>query len=106
MTIGEYIQEKFSLWSVEYSDGMVAAELARVNLNPSETITNEINLDNFFYNVIPDLIPMPTSISEGGFSISYNKATLLKYYSMLARKLGKPDLLTENTITDITAKWA
>lgn len=106
MTIGEYIQEKFNLWSVEYSDGMVVAELARVNLNPSETITNEINLDNFFYNVIPDLIPMPTSISEGGFSISYDKATLLKYYSMLARKLGKPDLLSENTITDITAKWA
>lgn len=105
MTIGEYIQEKFSLWSVEYSDGMVAAELARVNLNPSETITNEINLDNFFYNVIPDIINMPSSISEGGYSISYDKATLLKYYSMVARKLGKPDLLSENSITDITSKW-
>ncbi|MDR4892280.1 MULTISPECIES: DUF6706 family protein [unclassified Chryseobacterium] len=105
MTIGEYIQEKFSLWSVEYSDGMVAAELGRVNHNPSETITNDINLDNFFYNVIPDIINMPSSISEGGYSISYDKATLMKYYSMIARKLGKPDLLSENTITDITAKW-
>lgn len=105
MTIGEYIQEKFSLWSVEYSDGMVAAELARVSLNPSETITNEINLDNFFYNVIPDLINMPKSISEGGFSISFDKETLLKYYSMVAKKLGKPDLFSDNTITDITAKW-
>jgi len=106
MTIGEYIQEKFSLWSVEYSDGMVAAELARVSLNPSDIITNEINLDNFFYNVIPDIINMPSSISEGGYSISYDKTVLLKYYSMVARKLGKPDLLSENTIIDITAKWA
>lgn len=104
MTIGEYIQEKFSNWSVEYSDGMVAAELARLNLNPSDTVTN-VNLDIFFYTVIPDLIPMPSSISEGGYSISYDKTALLKYYSMLARKLGKPDLLSDNTITDITLKW-
>lgn len=106
MTIGEYIQDKFSNWSVEYSDGMVAAELARVNLVPSDTITNDINLDTFFYNVIPDIISMPSSISEGGYSISYDKTALLKYYSMLARKLGKPDLLSDNTITDITSKWA
>lgn len=104
MTIGEYIQEKFSNWSVEYSDGMVAAELSRVNLNPSDTITN-VNLDIFFYNIFPDIISMPSSISEGGYSIAYDKAALLKYYSMLARKLGKPDLLTDNTITDITSKW-
>lgn len=105
MTIGEYIQEKFSNWSVEYSDGMVAAELSRVNLNPSDTITN-VNLDIFFYNIFPDIISMPSSISEGGYSITYDKAALLKYYSMLARKLGKPDLLSDNTITDITSKWA
>lgn len=105
MTIGEYIQEKTSLWSVELSDGMIAAELARVKLFPSDTITNETNLDLFFYNVIPDIISMPSSISEGGYSISYDKAALLKYYSMLARRLGKPDLLSDNTITDITAKW-
>ncbi|NML70034.1 hypothetical protein HHL23_09495 [Chryseobacterium sp. RP-3-3] len=105
MTIGGYIQEKFSNWSVEYSDGMVAAELARVNLDPSDTITNDISLDTFFYNIFPDIISMPSSISEGGYSISYDKAALLKYYSMLARRLGKPDLLSDNTITDITSKW-
>lgn len=106
MTIGEYVQEKFSNWSVEYSDGMVAAELARVNLDPSDTITNDINLDTFFYNIFPDIILLPKSVSEGGYSIAYDKDALLKYYSMLARRLGKPDLLSDNTITDITAKWA
>jgi len=105
MTIGEYIKEKFSTWSVEYSDGMIGAELARLELLPSDVITGETNLDQFFYIVIPDIISMPSSISEGGYSITYDKAALLKFYSMLARKLGMPDLLNENTITDITAKW-
>jgi hypothetical protein len=105
MTIGEYIKEKFSIWSVELSDAMIAVELSRVNLNASETITSEINLDTFFYNVIPEIISMPSSISEGGFSISYDKDALLRYYSMLASKLGKPDQFSQNTITDITSKW-
>lgn len=106
MTIGEYIQEKFNLWSVEYSEAMVNIEVARIGLSASEIMSETTNLDNFFYNVIPDIISMPSSISEGGYSISYDKEALLKYYSMVARKLGKPDLFSENTISDITARWA
>ncbi|AZA49758.1 hypothetical protein EG346_16915 [Chryseobacterium carnipullorum] len=105
MTIGEYIQEKFSNWSVEYSDGMVAAELARVNLDPSDTITNDINLDTFFYNIFPDIILLPKSVSEGGFSISYDKDAITAYYKILASRLGLPNLLAKDTITDITHKW-
>lgn len=105
MTIGDYIKEKTSLWSVEFSDGMVAAELARVNLNPSDTITENTNLDKFFYNVIPDIILLPKSISEGGFSISYDKDAIVKFYSIIARKLGLPNLLASDTITDITHRW-
>lgn len=105
MTIGEYIKEKFSIWSVELSDDMISLELSRVGHSASETITSEINLDDFFYNVIPEIISMPSSVSEGGFSISYDKDALLKYYSMTAKRLGKPDLFSSNTITDITARW-
>lgn len=105
MTIGEYIQEKMLLWSVEYSDELISLELSRVGLNSSETITEKTNIDSFFYNVIPDIISMPSSISEGGLSISYDKAALLKYYSMVAKRLGKPDLFTTNTVKDITSRW-
>jgi len=105
MTIGEYIKEKMSLWSVEYSDGMIAAELARVELLPSDVITGETNLDKFFYNVIPDIILLPKSVSEGGYSISYDKDAIVKFYSIIARKLGLPNLLANDTITDITSKW-
>ena len=105
MTIGEYIQEKFSLWSVELSEALINIEVARIGLSSFETMSETTNLDAFFYNVIPDIINMPSSISEGGYSVTYDKDALLKYYSMVARKLGEPDLFSENTITDITARW-
>ncbi len=105
MTIREYIKEKTSLWSVELSDGIIAAELARLELLPSEIITGETNLDQFFYNVIPDIILLPKSVSEGGFSISYDKDAINAYYKILATRLGLPNLLAKDTITDITNRW-
>lgn len=105
MTIGEYIKEKTSLWSVELSDGIIAAELARLELLPSDSLSAETNLDKFFYNVIPDIILLPKSISEGGFSISYDKDAITAYYKILASRLGLPNLLAKDTITDITNRW-
>lgn len=105
MTIGEYIKEQLSMWSVSFSDAFIELELARLGLSPSETITGESNTDLFFYNVIPSLLSAPSSISEGGYSISYDKAAMVSYYSLLARRLGKKDILSANTITDITSRW-
>jgi hypothetical protein len=105
MTIGEYIKEKTSLWSVELSDEVITLELSRVELDSSVTISAETNLDKFFYNVIPDIILMPKSVSEGGFSISYDKDAITAYYKILASRLGLPNLLAKDTITDITNRW-
>lgn len=106
MIIRDYIKAKFSLWSVELSDEQIDLEIVRLGLDPSETITEEINLDLFFYTIIPDILLTPTNVSEGGFSISFDKSALLKYYSMLAKKLRKQDLLSEkSTIKDITNQW-
>ena len=84
MTVGEYIKEKVSLWSVELSDELIALELERIGLDSSVDITGETKIDLFFYNVIPDILAMPNNISEGGFSISYDKDALLKYYSLVS----------------------
>lgn len=105
MTIGEYIKEKTSLWSVELSDEVITLELSRVELDSSVTISAETNLDRFFYNVIPDIILLPKSVSEGGFSISYDKDAITAYYKILASRLGLPNLLAKDTITDITNRW-
>lgn len=105
MTIGDYIKEKLSLWSVELSDELISLELARVELSSSDTVTNEINFDNFFYNVIPDIILIPSNISEGGFSIGRNKDAIESFYDLVCQRTGKPNMLTKETIKDITAKW-
>ena len=105
MTIGDYIKGKFNLWSVDLSDDFIALELSRVNLDSASEMDYASNVDEFFYNVIPDLILMPSNVSEGGFSLSYDKNAMSAYYKMLCTKLGKPNLLSQNTIKDITSKW-
>lgn len=108
MTNGEYIKEKLSMWSVSYSDAMIELELARTGVVACDTITGESNFDLFFYNVIPGLLSAPSSISEGGYSVSFSaedKKAISAYYSLMAKQLGKPNLLSENTITDITNRW-
>lgn len=105
MTIGNYIKAKFNLWSVELSDDFINLELSRINLNAADNMTSASNVDEFYYNVIPDLLLMPSNVSEGGFSISYNQNAMTSYYKMLCTKLGKQNLLSQNTIKDITSKW-
>ena len=105
MTVGNYIKAKFNLWSVELSDDFIALELARVNIDSASEMDSATNVDEFFYNVIPDLILMPSNVSEGGFSLSYDKNAMSNYYSMLCKKLGKENMMATNTIKDITSKW-
>lgn len=105
MNIGDYIKEKLSIWSVSLSDELIQIELAKVNLDSSEAITGESNTDEFFYNVIPYILSTPKSVSEGGYSVSYDKDAMLMYFKMIASKLGKRDFLNSNTITDISNRW-
>lgn len=105
MTIGDYIKSKLALWSVEYSDALIALELSRLNLTASETITGETNLDLFFYNVIPDILLRPTQVREGDLSITFDAESLRSYYKAIAAKLGRADLLANNSIKDISNRW-
>ena len=105
MNLGEYINEKFSQWSVSYSDALIEVELNRLGLSASDTITGASNLDEFFYNVLPDILLVPTNVSEGGYSVSYDKDALTTYYKMLADRLKKPDLLSKNKIRNASNKW-
>ena len=105
MTIGDYIKGKFKLWSVDYSDDLIEAELSLINLISFDVFTGEINLDLFFYNVIPDILLLPNSLSEGGYSISYDKNAMINYYSILSKQLGKENLLLDNKITNKSNIW-
>lgn len=105
MNLGEYIQEKFSQWSVSFSDALIEVELNRLGMSASDAISGASNLDEFFYNVLPDILLLPNNVSEGGYSVSYDKDALMSYYKLLATRLKKPDLLSKDTIKNASNKW-
>nr|DAD65232.1 MAG TPA: hypothetical protein [Siphoviridae sp. ctD4R19]DAS00857.1 MAG TPA: hypothetical protein [Caudoviricetes sp.] len=106
MNIGDYIKEKLAIWSVDLSMDRINAELTKINLSSSDEVRADTNLDLFFYNVIPDIMMQPSSISEGGYSVSFDKDVIRSYYNFLCGKLGKPNMLEQNnSIKDITSRW-
>ena len=106
MNIGDYIKEKLAIWSVDLSMDRINAELTKINLSSSDEVRADTNLDLFFYNVIPDIMMQPSSISEGGYSVSFDKDVIRSYYNFLCGKLGKPNMLEQNNnIKDITSRW-
>lgn len=107
MTIREYIVEKLSTWNVSNSTILIDIELEKMNVNPLENY-NSINasqVDLFFYNMLPEMLLMPNSVSEGGYSISYDKKAMESYYNLLSKRLDLPNLLPQPTITDISNQW-
>lgn len=107
MTIGKYIVGKFSLMAVDYPEDLIAFELSKIGLEAEAPLSSEVNLDLFFYNVLPDVLLRPNSISEGGYSVSFDRNALEKYYNSLCVKLNKANVLTNqnNQIKDITSQW-
>lgn len=105
MTIGDYVKLKMSQWSFEYSEQLLLAEMQAVGLDPESEYNENTKIDELFYKILPDVLFAPTSVSEGGYSISYDKEGMLAYYRMIARNLGKPDQTATQTIKDITKRW-
>ena len=49
MTIGDYIQAKFNLWSVDLPAEFITLELYRIDLDAADDMTAASNVDEFFY---------------------------------------------------------
>ena len=107
MTIRDYVREKLNLWNVDLSDTMLEIELAKLNLSGNEAVKADTSTDLFFYNIIPDVLLRPTSISEGGYSVSFDRKAVEEYYLFLCKKLNKNNLLINknNQVKDITNRW-
>lgn len=106
MLLKEYIQEQLRVVGVEIPDSLITAEMKSLNADNVEVANNLYKAQEVIYSIIPIILIHPNSVSEGGYSISYDKESLLKYYSILAKRLGRDDLLNkEATVKDITDKW-
>lgn len=98
MTIKEYISNKFQSFGIQVSE----ADLLDMSLNAKMDLEEEVSQDGIgsvsvaMARFIPSLLLRATSISESGFSMSWNIEGIKSYYSMLSRKYGLEDELNDN----------
>lgn len=96
MTVNEYISQKFQSFGINLSE----ADLLDMCLNAK--ISGEDEMDEDCYGrvsvaiakFIPSLLLRATSISESGFSMSWNIQGIKDYYSFLCKKYGLKDELS------------
>lgn len=92
MTISDYIKQKFQTFGIQLSE----ADL----LDVGETGEGEVNEDNkdrinvAIVKFIPSLLLRATSISESGFSMSWNIQGIKDYYSWACKQYGLKDELS------------
>lgn len=96
MTVNDYIQQKFQTFGIQLSE----ADLLDMCLNAKISGEGEIAPDNHTHvhvsiaRFIPSLLFRATSISESGFSMSWNIQGIKDYYSLLCKQYGLKDELS------------
>lgn len=96
MTVNDYIQQKFQTFGIQLSE----SDLLDMCLNSKIRGEGEMNEDCHtrvsvaIAKLIPSLLLRATSISESGFSMSWNIQGIKDYYSLLCKQYGLKDELS------------
>ena len=96
MTVNEYISQKFQSFGINVSE----ADLLDMCLNAEISGEDEMNEDCHgrvsvaIAKFIPSLLLRATSISESGFSMSWDIKGIKDYYSFLCKQYGLKDELS------------
>lgn len=99
MTVNEYISQKFQTFGIQLSE----ADLLDVRLTSKISGEGEMNEDCYgrvsvaIAKFIPSLLLRATSISESGFSMSWNLEGIKQYYSFICRMYGLKDELSNKS---------
>ena len=97
MTVEEYIQQKFQPFGIQLSE----ADLLDISLSSGISGEDEINQSNIglisvvMAKFIPSLLLRASSISENGFSMSWDIQGIKEYYLFLCKKYGLEDTLSD-----------
>lgn len=97
MIVNDYIQQKFQTFGIQLSE----ADLLEISLNSNIRGEDEMNQDCYvrvsvaIAKFIPSLLLRPTSMGEGGVSVSWNIEGIKQYYSFLCKQHGLKDELSE-----------
>lgn len=98
MTVKEYISGKFRKFGIQLSE----ADLLGMSLKANVDFGEEMSQDNItavevaMARFIPELLGCAASVSESGFSMSWDKQGIKDYYAMLCRQYGLKDELNGN----------
>lgn len=96
MTVNDYIAQKFQSFGIQLSE----ADLLDMCLSSKISGEGEMNEDCHdrvsvaIARFIPSLLLRATSISESGFSMSWNIEGIKQFYSFLCKKYGLKDELS------------
>lgn len=96
MTVNDYIQQKFQTYGINLPE----ADLLDMCLNAKVSGEDEMNEDCYgrvsvaIAKFIPSLLLRATSISESGFSMSWDIQGIKDYYSLLCKQYGLKDELS------------
>ena len=96
MTVNEYISQKFQTFGIQLSEAdlldMCLASKISGEDEMSEDCQTRVSVATAKF--IPSLLLRATSISESGFSMSWNIEGIKQYYSFLCKQYGLKDELS------------
>lgn len=106
MNVREYLTATLSKFQLSPSD----IDLIMINQGLTEEEPVDVmTVKTAIYNEFSALIPV-MDISEGSMSIKWNMAGLRAWYSLLAKELGKEDVLAslnapDNSVNNASFLW-
>ena len=90
MEIKEYIRQRFGAFGIQLSD----ADLLSISMEQGKVTQDNISrIEVAIVRYIPNLLLRPNSISESGFSMSWDKQGMKDFYSIKCKEYGLEDLL-------------
>lgn len=101
MILGEYVKQKFQSFGITLSE----ADLLDISLHSGIPCDDSVSGNNInavsvgIAKFIPSLLLRATSISESGFSMSWNVEGIKRYYAYLCRTYGLKDDINDNKPT-------
>ena len=92
MKVADYIKQKFQTFGIQLSE----ADLLDISLGLDAELTedNKTRVNVAIVKFIPNLLLRATSISESGFSMSWNIQGIKDYYSLKCKEYGLVDELS------------
>lgn len=102
MTYREYLTATLRKFFVSPED--VKILMLNQGIDPDETVDIP-TAKRAMYHEFSMLLPL-ANVSEGGFSVSWDKDMVAVWYSLLAAELDEPDVMNPgSSITNITDIW-